>query len=73
MTREDVQRTLERLAASVVDSHFIQSMILLDHVLRQPNSRELFDAEMREQARDLWLKMKSTGLKLNDPPLLFDN
>lgn len=73
MTKEDIQKILERLAGSVVNSQFIQSMILLDQVLRQPNTRELFDSDMKDQARDLWVKMKSTGLQLNDPPLLFEN
>ncbi len=73
-TREELQQTLESIARSVVGSHstYMHSMILLDHLLRLPNAREIFDEDSKEQARDLWLKIKSTGLQLNDPPLLFE-
>ena len=74
ISKEELQKTLEIIASSVVTSQssYIQSMILLDHMLRLPNAREIFDAELKEQARDLWVKMKSTGLQLNDPPILFE-
>jgi hypothetical protein len=74
ISKEELQKTLEIIASSVVSSQssYIQSMILLDHMLRLPNAREIFDSELKEQARDLWVKMKSTGLQLNDPPILFE-
>lgn len=75
ITKESVRSTLETLARSVVGSQssYMHSMILLDSLLRLPNARELFDEDLKEQARDIWLKIKSTGLQLNDPPLLFDS
>ena len=71
-TKAELQKTLETIAQAVVGTHatYMHSMILLDHLFRLPNARELFDADLKEQARDLWLKIKSTGLQLNDPPLL---
>lgn len=73
-TREELQKTLEAIARSVVGTHstYMHSMILLDHLLRLPDARKLFDDDLKEQARDLWLKVKSTGLQLNDPPILFE-
>ena len=75
ITKEGVRNTLESVARSVVgtQSSYMHSMILLDNLFRLPNARELFDDDLKEQARDLWLKIKSTGLQLNDPPLLFES
>lgn len=72
-TRKHVQEALSTIAARVVESQsaYMHAMLLLNELLRLPNARELFDDDLKEQARDLWLKVKSTGLQLNDPPLLF--
>ena len=72
--KEGIRNTLESVARSVVgtQSSYMHSMILLDNLCRLPNARELFDDDLKEQAKDLWLKIKSTGLQLNDPPLLFE-
>ena len=74
ITKEGIRSTLESVAMSVVgtQSSYMHSMILLDNLFRLPNARELFDDDLKEQAKDLWLKIKSTGLQLNDPPLLFE-
>jgi hypothetical protein len=40
-------------------------------MMRLPNAAELFDDELKAQMKDLWIKLKSTGIKLTDPPLLF--
>ncbi len=74
-TRESISKALDSVARSVVgtQSSYMHSMILLDNIFRLPNARELFDDDLKEQAKDLWLKIKSTGLQLNDPPLLFES
>jgi hypothetical protein len=75
ITVEAIRETLDAVAQNVVgtQSSYMHSMILLDQLFRDPSARELFDADLKEQAKDLWLKIKSTGLQLNDPPLLFDS
>ena len=72
-TRAEVQGILDEIAKKFVasGSAYMHSMLLLNHILRLPNAAELFDDGLKEQARDLWLKVKSTGLQLTDPPLLF--
>lgn len=73
-SKKDVEDALVTIAKKVVESHagFVHSMIFLDHLLRLPNARDLFDKDLKNQARDLWLKVKSAGFQLNDPPILFD-
>ena len=72
-TREDVQAFLSEIAERVISSNnaYLHSVLALDHLLREPNAAELFDGDLKEQARDLWVKLKATGLQLNDPPVLF--
>jgi hypothetical protein len=73
-SREDVQSILDNVASKIVESNtpYMHSMLLLDHLLRSPNAHEIFDKDLKDQARDLWLKVKSTGLQLSDPPFLFE-
>lgn len=72
-TRKEVAGFIAEISKKIVDSNtaFFHSMITLNTLLRLPNAEEIFDEELKEQARDLWLKLKSTGLQLTDPPLLF--
>ena len=72
-TREDVKKVLALLSEKSVEPHppYLHAMVLLDRMLRLPNAEQLFDSDLREQARDIWLKVKSMGLTIVDPPLLF--
>lgn len=72
-TRAEVQEVLDEIAKRFVasGSAYMHSMLLLNHILRLPNASEIFDDGLKDQAKDLWLKVKSTGLQLTDPPLLF--
>jgi len=71
--REEVAAFLGDIATKIVESDrsFIHSAIALNQILRVPNAHEIFDEDLKQQARDLWLKIKSTGLQLTDPPLIF--
>jgi hypothetical protein len=35
------------------------------------NVGELFDEDLKAQAKDIWVKLKSTGVQLSDPPFMF--
>jgi hypothetical protein len=71
-SRADVQDALSAIAVKIMESQaaFLHSMLFLDRLLRLPNAGELFSGDLKTQARDLWLKAKSAGLQLEDPPLL---
>lgn len=72
-TKKEVANFIAEISKKIVDSNtaYFHSMITLNTLLRLPNAEEIFDEELKEQARDLWLKLKLTGLQLTDPPLLF--
>lgn len=46
-------------------------MLALNNVLRQPDLEDIIDAETKAVLKDLWLKIKGSGLNLSDPPILF--
>lgn len=72
-TKQELESFVTEISKQVVGSTtaFMHSMLALNHILRQPNAAELLDDELREQLKDLWIKLKSMGLQLNDPPILF--
>lgn len=72
-SKKEVQAFLADIAEKVVDSHgsYLHSILALNHLMRLPNASELFDEALKEQGRDLWLQLKSVGLQITDPPLLF--
>ena len=43
----------------------------MNHALTLPNIYEYLDNEGRELARDIWLRLKQSGLQVRNPPLLF--
>lgn len=72
-TKEDVRAYLADIEQKVIESNdaYLHSVLALNQMMRLPNAAELFDDEVKAQMRDLWIKLKSTGIKLTDPPLLF--
>lgn len=72
-TKREVQLFVADVSKRVLEpgtSH-LHSVLALNHMLRQSNMPELLDADLKEQMKDLWIKLKSTGMQLNDPPILF--
>lgn len=43
----------------------------LNHLLNLPKIYQLLDNESKEVARDVWLRLKQSGLQLRNPPILF--
>lgn len=72
-TREEVSAFLADIGRQLLDNNLptIHTLLALNQILRLRNAEELFDEELKEQARDIWLKVKATGVHLIDPPLLF--
>ena len=72
-TKKELTAFVTEIARKVVDKEpaYLHSMLALNHILRQPNLPEILDADVKEQLKDLWVKLKTTGLHLQDPPILF--
>lgn len=49
----------------------IYSLSAINHVLCLPNIYTLLNDENKELARDIWLRLKSSGMQLKSPPILF--
>lgn len=49
----------------------IQVLSAMHYVLRQPTVYECLDNENKEIARDIWLRLKKSGMQLRNPPMLF--
>lgn len=74
-TKKEVQTFISEISQKVIEpntSH-LHSVLAINHLLRQSNMPELLDNDLKEQLKDLWIKLKSTGVQLNDPPLIFDS
>ena len=49
----------------------VYSMGAMNYVLNLPDIYSLLDSQNKEIARDIWLRLKQSGLELRNPPLLF--
>lgn len=50
----------------------IFSLSSMNYVLNQPNIYEVMNKENKELARDVWLRIKQSGLQVKEPPMLFE-
>jgi hypothetical protein len=73
ISREDVSNYLAEIGRKLIDSKSatLHCMLAINQLLRLPEASQVFTGEVKDQARDLWLKLKANGLQLGDPPLLF--
>jgi hypothetical protein len=53
------------------DESKLHSVIALNQIFSDHDKVSLLDEEMKEQLRDIWLRIKGAGIELVDPPLLF--
>ena len=72
-TREEIVDFIGEINKQIVGSSksTMHSLLALNHILRAPNAREVIDGDLKTQLKDIWLKLKSIGLQLQDPPILF--
>ncbi|MCB0322163.1 MAG: hypothetical protein KDD69_01285 [Bdellovibrionales bacterium] len=73
LTRDEVQAYLADIEEKVINSDgaYMHSVIALNQLMRLPHANEVLDEKLKEQMHDLWIKLKSLGVQLSDPPLLF--
>lgn len=63
----DIREKLEDGSAAAV--YCVSAM---NYVLNIPNIYTMLDKDNKEIARDIWLRLKSVGIQIKDPPLLFE-
>lgn len=59
----------DKMAEQSAASIFAVSAV--HHILSLPNIYSILDNENKEVARDIWLRLKQSGMQLRNPPLLF--
>lgn len=72
-TKEDLKVFLLNVRDKMMDEQAaaVYAMSALNYVLTVDNVYGLLDNENKELARDIWLRLKQSGLQLKNPPLLF--
>jgi hypothetical protein len=72
-TKKEIASFLTNISEKISegDAGNFHAMLALNNLFRLPNASDLFDKKLKEQAKELWMKLKVTGLHLADPPLLF--
>lgn len=74
LTKKEIEAFVAEIEKRLVSDKpaYMHSMLGLNLILRQPNLATTLDNELKDQLKDLWLKLiKSTGLQLANPPILF--
>ena len=66
-----LQSVLDKFKDSQLPS--VHAMSAINFCLNRPKTKELFTTENREIARDLWLRIKQSGMQVKNPPLLFSD
>lgn len=52
------------------EANYLNSLIALNHLLSQENARDLFDSKLKARAKEIWEKISSAGINLEEPPIL---
>jgi hypothetical protein len=72
-TKKDIKDYISDIEKKIVNSDgaYLHSIVALNEILRVPEIQDLLDDELKGHMRDLWVKLKSSGVQLTDPPILF--
>lgn len=70
---DDLKRFLRSVIDKMSDDQAppIYGAAAINHLLTRPDIYDLLDNENKELARDVWLRLKSAGFQLRNPPILF--
>lgn len=72
-SKEELKTFLLSVRDKMADqsSAAIYAVGAMNYVLNLPNIYNLLDNENKELARDIWLRIKQSGMQLRNPPMLF--
>jgi hypothetical protein len=72
-TKEDLKTFLLGIRDRLADQSAaaIYAVSAINFALNLPTIYTLLDNENKEIARDIWLRVKQSGMQLRNPPLLF--
>lgn len=74
-TPEDLKRFLRGIIDKMSDDQAppIYGATAINHLLTRSDIYDLLDNENKELARDVWLRLRSAGFQMKNPPILFGN
>lgn len=49
----------------------IYALTAMNHIMNLQSVYDILDSETKELARNIWLRLKASGLQLRNPPILF--
>jgi len=72
-TAGDLKMFLESIRDKMTDGTAapVYAASALNHILNHPRIYDLLDKANKELARDIWLRVKQSGLQVKNPPMLF--
>lgn len=72
-TKEELKGFICDIETQIVENNVptIHAMLALNHIMHSANAHEIVDDAMKQQLRDIWSKVKASGLHIADPPSLF--
>lgn len=74
-TKRELTAYLSDLNAQLEESpgNTLHSMVFFNQLLRDPEATKHLDDDLKIQAREIWTRLKESGLELNEPPILFES
>ncbi|MBX7145593.1 MAG: hypothetical protein K1X79_14170 [Oligoflexia bacterium] len=72
-TKEQLKTFLVEVRDRLADQSAaaVYAVTAINHMMSLPSIYSLLDNETKEIARDIWLRIKQSGMQLRNPPLLF--
>ena len=72
-TKEEVMAFVKDIELKLVGGTAanLHSVVAINRIMRASNINELLDSDLKERIKDIWIKLKSTGIQLLDPPIIF--
>lgn len=73
LSEEEAMEYLADIEERVLESSnaSMHSVLALNYLLNRLDESHLQNSEVKSRLCDLWIKIKSSGLELGDPPILF--
>jgi len=73
LTKESLAEYIQDISQKSLtpEESLIHCVISLNQILADEETSALLNEDMKSQLREIWLKLKSAGIQLVDPPALF--
>lgn len=72
-TKEEFESYLSLIEQKLLnsDDSYMHAVLSINDLLQKPDAPDILDEGLAKRAREVWAKIKSMGIVIADPPLLF--